>query len=135
MIDKDKVIQLAREVGFEVHPYKQQARVGMDALIGADSTPKLLAFAQAAHQLGLAEREAEVQTLRKDAALAEVELSAKEATIGHLSRLLDAERASAAAIEQWKAEGEGYFADPKQTGILFQMAVWWADRPWRVKNG
>jgi hypothetical protein len=53
MIDKDKVIQLAREVGFEVHPYKQQVRVGMDALIGADSTPKLLAFAQAIYRQGL----------------------------------------------------------------------------------
>lgn len=35
------------------------------------------------------------------------------------------------AIEQWKAEGEQFFGDPTKTGILFQMAVWWADRPWR----
>jgi hypothetical protein len=35
---------MAREAGFEVHEQKQQARVGIDALIGVDSTAKLERF-------------------------------------------------------------------------------------------
>lgn len=40
----NKIIEAAREAGFEVHPSKQQARVGWDALTGDDSTPKLARF-------------------------------------------------------------------------------------------
>lgn len=42
---KNDVIRMAREVGFEVHDRKQQARVGVDALLGIDSTAKLERFA------------------------------------------------------------------------------------------
>lgn len=42
---KDDTLRMAREVGFEVHERKQQARVGVDALLGIDSTDKLLRFA------------------------------------------------------------------------------------------
>jgi len=42
MIDVQK---LAREAGFEVHERKKEFRVGIDALIGIDSTAKLERFA------------------------------------------------------------------------------------------
>lgn len=42
MIDVQK---LARDAGFEVHERKQEVRVGIDALIGIDSTAKLERFA------------------------------------------------------------------------------------------
>ena len=45
---RDQIIQWAREAGFEIHDRKQQARVGVDALIGIDSTDKLTRFAQLA---------------------------------------------------------------------------------------
>jgi hypothetical protein len=39
------IIRMAREAGFEIHERKQQARVGVDALLGIDSTEKLERFA------------------------------------------------------------------------------------------
>lgn len=42
---KLNIEELAREVGFEVHPSKKQIRVGIDCLTGVDSTAKLEAFA------------------------------------------------------------------------------------------
>lgn len=65
----------------------------------------------------------EVRTRRQAAAL----LRTQHAEIAQL-------RAHIEAIEQWKAEGERFFGDPNKTGSLFQMAVWWADRPWRNRN-
>ena len=44
-MNRETIIQMAREAGFEVHERKQQARVGIDALIGVDSTAKLERFA------------------------------------------------------------------------------------------
>jgi hypothetical protein len=41
---RDDVLRLAREAGFEVHDRKQQARVGLDELLGIDSTAKLERF-------------------------------------------------------------------------------------------
>lgn len=38
------VEELAREAGFEVHERKKQVRVGIDALVGIDSTAKLERF-------------------------------------------------------------------------------------------
>ena len=38
------VEELAREAGFEVHERKKQVRVGIDALVGIDSTQKLSRF-------------------------------------------------------------------------------------------
>lgn len=35
------------------------------------------------------------------------------------------------AVTRWKEEGERMFGDPRKTGAVFQLAVWWADRPWR----
>lgn len=49
------IIRMACEVGFEVHARKQQARVGIDALLGIDSTNKLERFASL---VAAAEREA-----------------------------------------------------------------------------
>ena len=43
-MNRETIIQIAREAGFEVHEQKQQARVGIDALIGVDSTAKLERF-------------------------------------------------------------------------------------------
>lgn len=40
-----QIVELAREAGIEVHERKEQARIGMDALLGIDSTPKLQRFA------------------------------------------------------------------------------------------
>ncbi len=37
--------QLALEAGFEIHQSKGHIRVGMDAIIGNDSTAKLMRFA------------------------------------------------------------------------------------------
>ncbi len=54
MTARADVIRMAREAGFEVHERKQQARVGMDALCGIDSTEKLERFAELAQA---AERE------------------------------------------------------------------------------
>lgn len=45
MIHRDDLIRMAREAGFEVHDRKQQVRVGVDALVGIDSTEKLERFA------------------------------------------------------------------------------------------
>lgn len=53
------VLKAAQEAGFEVHPRKQQARVGWDALTGVDSTPKLERFYAIAYQQGM-ERAAEI---------------------------------------------------------------------------
>lgn len=41
----EEIIAMAREAGFEVHERKQQVRVGVDALLGIDSTDKLDRFA------------------------------------------------------------------------------------------
>jgi hypothetical protein len=40
------LIEMAQEAGFEVHERKQQARVGLDAICGIDSTAKLKRFAE-----------------------------------------------------------------------------------------
>jgi hypothetical protein len=40
------LIEMAREAGFEVHERKQQARVGLDAICGINSTAKLERFAE-----------------------------------------------------------------------------------------
>ena len=45
-MNREEIISMAREAGFEIHDRKQQARVGMDAIIGIDSTAKLEAFAK-----------------------------------------------------------------------------------------
>lgn len=45
-MNKQQIMDLARQVGFEVHDRKQQARVGVDALLGIDSTDKLARFAE-----------------------------------------------------------------------------------------
>jgi hypothetical protein len=45
-MDRETIIKLAREAGFEIHERKLEARVGMDALAGIDSTPKLERFAK-----------------------------------------------------------------------------------------
>lgn len=37
------------------------------------------------------------------------------------------------AVTRWKEEGERMFGDPRKTGAVFQLAVWWADRPWRKR--
>lgn len=39
---QSEVIEMARAAGIEVHDRKQEARIGMDVLIGADSTDKLM---------------------------------------------------------------------------------------------
>ena len=44
-MNRDETIAMAREAGFEVHERKQQVRVGVDALLGIDSTDKLERFA------------------------------------------------------------------------------------------
>jgi hypothetical protein len=54
-VTRDDIIGMAREAGFEIHERKQQVRVGMDALIGIDSTDKLERFAAL---VASAEREA-----------------------------------------------------------------------------
>lgn len=41
----DIVERLAREAGLEVHPRKGEIRVGLDAVIGIDSTDKVRKFA------------------------------------------------------------------------------------------
>jgi hypothetical protein len=43
---REELLMMAREAGIEVHPSKQQARIGLDALIGCDSTGKLARFAE-----------------------------------------------------------------------------------------
>lgn len=52
---QDDIIRMALEAGIEVHGRKQQARVGIDALTGDDSTEKLTCFAAL---VAAAEREA-----------------------------------------------------------------------------
>lgn len=44
-MNRDDVIRMARESGIEVHPRKDEARIGWDAIAGLDSTPKLERFA------------------------------------------------------------------------------------------
>ena len=52
---QDDIIRMAREAEIEVHERKQEARIGLDVLVGADSTGRLKAFAD---QVAAAEREA-----------------------------------------------------------------------------
>ncbi len=52
---KDDIIAMAREAGLEVHPRKEEIRVGTDAMWGFDSTPKVKRFAAL---VAAAEREA-----------------------------------------------------------------------------
>lgn len=49
------IIRMAREAGIETHERKQQARLGVDSLLGVDSTDKLSRFADL---VAAAEREA-----------------------------------------------------------------------------
>ena len=42
---RDDIIRMAREAGIETHERKQQARLGVDSLLGVDSTDKLSRFA------------------------------------------------------------------------------------------
>ena len=44
-MNRDDIIRMAREAGLEVHPRKEQVRVGIDALMGIDSTEKVERFA------------------------------------------------------------------------------------------
>ena len=52
---QDDIIRMAREAEIEVHERKQEARIGLDVLVGADSTGRLKAFADL---VAAAEREA-----------------------------------------------------------------------------
>ena len=52
---RDEIIRMARESGLEVHDRKQQVRIGLDTLVGSDSTDKLIRFAAL---VAAAEREA-----------------------------------------------------------------------------
>jgi hypothetical protein len=52
---REDVIAMAREAGFEVHPRKEEVRIGVDAMMGLDTTPKLERFAAL---VAAAEREA-----------------------------------------------------------------------------
>lgn len=36
-------------------------------------------------------------------------------------------------LQKWTAEGQQFMADPEKTGVFFQLATWWSDRPWRQK--
>ena len=45
MTTRDEVIAMARECGIEIHERRQQARIGMDAMLGVDLTDKLQKFA------------------------------------------------------------------------------------------
>jgi len=42
----DDIIRMAKEAGLDVHPRKNQVRVGMDVLTGDDSTEKVKRFAK-----------------------------------------------------------------------------------------
>lgn len=44
-MNREDVINLAKEAGIEVHPRKNEARVGIDCITGEDSTEKLARFA------------------------------------------------------------------------------------------
>ena len=65
MIDVQK---LAREAGFEVHERKKEVRVGLDALLGINSTAKLERFA--ALVLEEAAKAAEVSESREQCVIA-----------------------------------------------------------------
>lgn len=52
---REDIIKMAREAGLEVHPRKEQVRVGFDALMGIDSTENVERFAAI---VAAAEREA-----------------------------------------------------------------------------
>lgn len=43
---KDRIIELAKLAGMEVHPRKMQIRVGADAVLGLDSTEVVTRFAE-----------------------------------------------------------------------------------------
>lgn len=73
-MNRDDILRMAREAGFEVHDRKQQARVGMDALLGIDSTDKLERF----HALAV-ERE---RAARQSAQAENEELKARLARAG-----------------------------------------------------
>jgi hypothetical protein len=43
---QDEIIRMAREAGLNVHPRKNQIRVGADVFLGDDSTPAVIRFAE-----------------------------------------------------------------------------------------
>lgn len=72
LINRDDVLRMAQEAGFEVHDRKQQARVGMDAILGIDSTEKLERFAAiVAAMVAAHEREACAKVCDAEAARAQ----------------------------------------------------------------
>ena len=74
---RDDIIRMAREAGIEVHPRKQQIRIGFDVLSGCDSTDKVERFAAL---VAAAEREACAQVCDEQASRSEISmLKAKSA--------------------------------------------------------
>lgn len=99
MITREEIISMAREAGFEVHDRKQQVRVGLDALIGIDSTEKLERFAALVEARASAvEREACAQVAEDDDHTVEVR--------GYYAQLGDARATANNIAKAIRARGE-----------------------------
>jgi hypothetical protein len=94
---RDEILSMAREAGIEVHPRKEIARIGLDALTGCDSTNKLAKFAELATAK---ERTARIEAQQR---LADMQELAAKAGLAHrmaVQRCVHAAVAEAVATER-----------------------------------
>lgn len=90
------IIRMAHEAGIEIYERKQQARLGVDSLLGVDSTDKLLRFAD----IVTADKQLEIEGLRL--------------------RLLSAEGGSqeAARAEELHRQAEALLTDDERQAVV-----------------
>ena len=94
---RDEILSMAREAGIEVHPRKEIARIGLDALTGCDSTDKLAKFAELATSK---ERTSRIEAQQR---LADMQELAAKSGLAHrmaVQRCVQAAVAEAVAAER-----------------------------------
>lgn len=61
---QDEILSMARDAGMEVHPRKDQIRIGYARIAGLDSTPEVMRFAALVAAKAAAEEREETKELR-----------------------------------------------------------------------
>lgn len=97
---RDDIIRMAREAGIEVHERKQEARFGMDALIGADSTEKLQRMCELAAAAERRKHQADIEAWKAQAAMAEKWRGMAHARHGDGQKVVQEIQREAAAVER-----------------------------------
>lgn len=95
---RDELLALAREAGIFVHDRKQQARIGMDAMMGTDSTEELLKFAEVVASNERRKHQADIERWKAEAATAEKWRGLAMAREGANGRVIQEVQEEAAAL-------------------------------------